>query len=94
MAPVQFGAVKPVGTPREVVEPVCLAVKVEGWDYDSFWVPDLLTKPDLDPLIILSGTAARTCRIKLGTGVLILPIRGPIQLAKAALSLDGLTTAG
>lgn len=91
MARVQFGAVNPMGTPREVVEPVELAEKAEGWGYDSFWVPDLLTGPDLDPFIILSGAAARTTRIKLGTGVLILPIRGPVQLAKAALSLDALS---
>ncbi len=91
MAPVKFGAVYPMGTPLDVVGPLELAEKAEAWGYDSFWVPDLLTGPDLDPFVILSGAAARTERIKLGTGVLIMPVRPPVQLAKTALSLDALS---
>ena len=59
--------------------------------YDSFWVPDLLTTSDLDPLVVLSGVSTRTKRIRLGTSVLILPARPPVQLAKTALSLDAIS---
>ena len=91
MAPIQFGAVYPMSTPLDVVEPLDLAEKAEAWGYDSFWVPDLLTGPYLDPFVILSGAAARTTKIRLGTGVLIMPVRAPVQLAKTALSLDVLS---
>jgi len=88
MARIQFGITNPRGTPGEVVSPATLAEKAETWGYDSFWVPDLLNGSDLDPIVILSGAATRTSHIRLGAGVLILPARPPVQLAKTALSLD------
>ena len=91
MPRVRFGATYPRSTLPGLVEPVTLAEKLEGWGYDSFWAPDLLTTPDLDPLVIMSGAAARTSRIRLGTSVLILPARPPVQLAKTALSLDAMS---
>ena len=91
MPTVRFGATYPRSTSPSLVEPATLAEKLEGWGYDSFWAPDLLTTPDLDPLVIMSGAAARTSRIRLGTSVLILPARPPVQLAKTALSLDAIS---
>ena len=91
MARVQFGVTNPRGTPLGIVDPAALAEKAEAWGYDSFWVPDLLTTSDLDPLVLLSGAASRTTRIRLGTGVVILPARPPVQLAKTALSLDAMS---
>lgn len=44
-----------------------------------------------DPLIWLSYVAARTTRIKLGTGILILPQRNPLIVAKELASLDSLS---
>lgn len=44
-----------------------------------------------DPLIWLSYVAARTSRIKLGTGILILPQRNPLIVAKELASLDALS---
>ncbi len=44
-----------------------------------------------DPLIWLSHVAAVTERIRLATGVLILPQRNPLVLAKEAASLDRLS---
>ncbi len=91
MRKVRFGATYPRSTPPTLVEPASLAEKVEAWGYDSFWAPDLLTTSDLDPLVIMSGVATRTKRIRLGTSVLILPARPPVQLAKTALSLDAMS---
>ena len=91
MPKARFGITYPRSTPLDAIEPASLAASAESWGYDSFWVPDLLTTPDLDPLVILSGVATRTERISLGTSVLILPARPPVQLAKTALSLDAIS---
>ena len=41
-----------------------------------------------DPLIALTYVAACTSRIKVGTGVFVLPLRNTLAVAKAAASLD------
>lgn len=44
-----------------------------------------------DPLIALAFVAGCTTRIKLGTGVFVLPLRNPLAVAKAVASLDVLS---
>ena len=44
-----------------------------------------------DPLIWMSYVAAATSRIKLATGILILPQRNPLVLAKEVATLDRLS---
>jgi len=44
-----------------------------------------------DPLIWLSWLAARTTTLKLATGILILPQRNPVVLAKEVATLDALS---
>ncbi len=82
-----------------------IAEFAEAAGFDSLWVgehvvlPDPLTPPPymtpqepiLDPVVALSFLAARTRKILLGTGVIILPQRNPLVLAKELASLDVLS---
>lgn len=84
---------------------VRLARRAEELGYRSWWAgehvvlpsprtPDAPmepTDPVLDPLVHLSYVAAVTERMELGTGILILPQRNPLILAKQAASLDVLS---
>ena len=44
-----------------------------------------------DPLVWLAFAAAATSRIRLGTGILMLPLRNPVLLAKETATLDRLS---
>ena len=44
-----------------------------------------------DPLDLLAWLAARTTRIRLGTGILVLPEHHPLQLAKRCATIDRLS---
>ena len=76
-----------------------LAVRAEELGFDSVWVSEhifnvsyvldrLGSRPYYEPLTILSYVAAITRRVRLGTSVLVLPYHNPINLAKAAATLD------
>jgi len=54
--------------------------------------PFSASTPFLDPFTSLSFVAACTERVQLGTGVLVLPLRQPIVVAKQAASLDVLAS--
>jgi probable F420-dependent oxidoreductase len=79
---------------QELVE---YGVKMEALGFDAVWVWDHVLLgvdphfPILDPLSVLTAVGARTKRIKLGTGVLVLPLRNPLLLAKQLSSMDQLT---
>ena len=47
--------------------------------------------PALDPLLALAWAAARTTTLRLATGIVILPQRNPVVLAKQVASLDVLS---
>ena len=72
-------------------------VKVERLGYDSIWVWDHMLLgvepnfPIVDSLTVLTAIAAKTERIRLGTGILILPLRNPVILAKQLSSMDQLS---
>jgi probable F420-dependent oxidoreductase len=42
----------------------------------------------MDPFVVLGAAAAVTSRLKLATGICLVPQRGPIQTAKSVASLD------
>ena len=69
-------------------------VRMEELGYDSLWVWDHILLgvdphfPIIDALSLLTAVAARTKTIKLGTGILVLPLRNPLILAKQLSSMD------
>lgn len=73
------------------------AERAETLGFDSVWAWDHIMLgsqrpfPFLESLTVLGGIAARTSRIRLGTGVLVLPLRNPIVLAKVTATLDHLS---
>jgi probable F420-dependent oxidoreductase len=84
---------------------VQLARRAEALGYQSWWAGEHIvlpsprtpespmepTDPILDPLVHLTYVAAVTERLALGTGIVILPQRNPLVLAKQAASLDVLS---
>jgi alkanesulfonate monooxygenase len=69
-------------------------VRMEELGYESVWAWDHIllgvepSFPIHEALIILTAIAARTTRIKIGTGVLVLPVRNPVILAKELATID------
>ncbi|HET9770312.1 MAG TPA: LLM class flavin-dependent oxidoreductase [Acidimicrobiia bacterium] len=63
----------------------------EELGFDSLWLAELTSRPTPDPMIGLTWAAARTTRLKLGPGVLVLPGRNPAVVAKQLASLDRLS---
>ena len=74
--------------------------KAETLGYDSLWVQESIVGnvPILEPISLLNYVAALTSRVRLGTSVMLLVLRNPVQLAKSLSSLDqmshGRLTAG
>lgn len=74
------------------------ARKAEETGFDSVWVTDHLLRADrfyrvpwLEPMAVLKFVAAVTERVRLGTGILILPLRHPVLLAKEIATLQALS---
>jgi probable F420-dependent oxidoreductase len=64
---------------------------MEDLRFDSLWLAERLTTSIPDPIAGLGYAAAVTRRLKLGTGVVILPGRNPAVVAKQLASLDCLS---
>ena len=64
--------------------------KAETLGYDSLWVQESIVGkvPILEPVSLLNYVAALTTRVRLGTSVMLLVLRNPVQLAKSLSSLD------
>ncbi len=82
------------GEVPDVQEIYAYAERAEALGFESLWAWDHVLLgvepafPILDSITLLGAVAARTRRIKLGTGVLVLPLRNPVTAAKALGSLD------
>jgi len=89
-----FTAYPEMPNARQLVE---YGVRVEELGYDSVWVWDHMLLgvdphfPIIDSLTTLTAIAARTTRIKIGTGILVLPLRNAVALAKQLSSIDQLS---
>src|SRR5260370_24418947 len=82
-----------------------VAQAAEAAGFDSLWAGEHVGLPDprvppsplapaersLDPIVTLTFLAAHTKRVLLGTGIIILPQRNPLVLAKELASLDELS---
>lgn len=83
-----------------------VARAAEGAGFESLWTGERVVAPDpqvppspapadfpvLDPAIAMTYAAAHTNKVKLGTGIIILPQRNPLVLAKEIASLDVLSS--
>lgn len=74
------------------------AIEAERVGFDSIWVTDHLIRANrfyrvawLEPMAVLKYVTAVTERVKLGTGILILPLREPVLLAKEIATLQDLS---
>src|SRR5437588_11647186 len=73
------------------------AARAEALGFHSAWVWDHILLgskrpfPFLEALSTLAALAMRTTRIRLGTGVCVLPLRNPVILAKVLASVDHLS---
>jgi probable F420-dependent oxidoreductase len=79
-----------------------IAAAAEAAGFESVWTGEHVVLPDpqvppspvppetpfLDPAVALTLVAARTQRVRLGTGIIILPQRNPLVLAKELASVD------
>lgn len=84
---------------------VRVAQACEAAGFESVWTGEHIVLPDpqvppspvapevpmLDGAIALTWVAAHTTRLRLGTGIIILPQRNPLVLAKELASLDHLS---
>jgi probable F420-dependent oxidoreductase len=66
------------------------ATRAETIGYDSLWLQERVIGDFtvLEPVTLLSYVAAITTKLRLGTAVILLTLRNPIQLAKAYATLD------
>lgn len=75
-------------------DPGALAETVAAMEelrFDSLWLAERITTTTPDPIAGLGFAAALTRRLKLGTGVMVLPGRNPAIVAKQLATLDRLS---
>ncbi|MFT5721584.1 MAG: luciferase-type oxidoreductase [Motiliproteus sp.] len=83
----------------DMQQQITLARRAEEGGFAALWSRDVpLLDPSFgdagqlyDPWVWLGYVAAQTTKIALGTGAIILPLRRPVDLAKAAASVDQLS---
>jgi probable F420-dependent oxidoreductase len=67
--------------------------ELERAGVDSLWLPEMVYGPLVEPFIGMAHALSRTARLKVGTGVSVLPGRHPVLVAKQLASLAGLAPA-
>ncbi len=91
-----------MGTLADVDAMVEAAQAAEAAGYESLWAGEHVVLPDprtpdsplpprypmLDPVVAFAHIAPATTKVRLGTGIIILPQRNPVVLAKELATLD------
>src|SRR5215472_1501173 len=80
--------------PRQTLERIAgYARRVEARGFPGIWVTDSLGRgrPTLEPLVALGALAAVTKRVELGTAVLQVSLRHPVELAHRVQSVHALS---
>ena len=83
----------PAATGRTLDRICDLARQVEAKGFAGIWLTDSFGRgrATLDPIVLMSVIAAVTQRIEIGTCVLQVPVRHPVELAQRIQSLHALT---
>ena len=83
MASVEFGVTGGASYVREVA-------RLEELGYDSVWTGEhiFFYGPTLDAPTVMAAWAAKTHRIKIGSSIILLPLRPPAVTAKALATVD------
>jgi len=90
MAKIGFGVVYPWETRAPInMTPGEFAKRVEDLGFDSMFINDGARAYEV--FILLTAAAMATSRLKVGTSVLLLPLRHPILMAKSVVTLDQLS---
>ncbi len=75
-------------------ELIAYGVRMEELGFESIWAWDHIMHgvepsfPIHEAMLMLTAIAARTSRIRVGTGALVLPMRNPVMAAKQLATLD------
>lgn len=77
----------PAGAPAEFAAAVDL---LEQARIDSLWLPELVYSSMVEPFTGMAFALSRTTRLKVGSGISVLPGRNPVLVAKQLASLAGL----
>ncbi|GLQ50643.1 TIGR03571 family LLM class oxidoreductase [Dyella flava] len=102
---ISLGIMTPIAraldAPADMQQEHALAARADRLGFAALWTRDVpLILPQGsdneaavldDPFVWLSGLAAATKTIALGTAALVLPVRHPLHVAKLALSMDRLS---
>src|SRR5438128_10591875 len=91
---VEFGVLIPtresvMSGRMETAPLLTMAERAEAAGFASVWIGDsLVARPRHEPLTLMAAVAARTRRVRIGTGVLLPALRNPVVLAHVVGTLD------
>lgn len=82
----QFGITLPLAGDFDLSH----AEMAEALGYDAIWVSEHIVfyVPTFDAVTTMAALAARTSRVRIGSAVMLLPLRPPAAVAKAVSTLD------
>jgi len=89
---IPFGMSLPHRSPDQIAMSAVrnVAQRADALGFADLWVTENTIDQafSFDPMVVLTYAAALTTRIRLGTSVVVLPVRSPIHVAHAVTSLD------